>query len=320
MAVAARKRVVVNRGRPRRNTARRKLSAKQIKFFGTTAQKAALKRSRHSKRSKPNKGAPFSRKTRRAKAKSHRSRTSPRKRSNPGDILSLALLPSGNPGRKKRSKSMAAPRKRRRRARTSQRRNTRRRAARKNPGTRMHRRRNHHSTHRRRTRRNTGMGRRVAAASGLKGTMITIIAGAGGYFGSKALTQIVLGANNTGSGGYFANAMITAGMAAAAHFAGFRNISMGVLAGGAIQIIQRILTDKTPLGQLGTSFGMGDYQMQNFVTPQRLVDPLNSAQIEIPSGWGAPPAVVINGASAPGGVHGYNAPGPGLYSSKGLYS
>lgn len=318
MAVAARKRVVVNRGRPRRNTARRKLSAKQIKFFGTPAQKAALKRSRHSKRSKPNKGAPFSRKTRRAKAKSHRSRTSPRKRSNPGDILSLALLPAGNPGRKKRSKSMAAPRKRRRnRARTSQRRNTRRRAARKNPGTRMHRRRNsHRTTHRRRTtRRNPGSG-----GVNMKSGMMIGAGAIGGFVTTKLITQTILGAKNTGPTGYFGNLMATAGLAFIAHKLNAKNLSLGILIGGVLQVAVRAVFDNTSLGQLGTSFGMGDYQMQNFVTPQRLVDPLNSAQIEIPSGWGAPPAVVINGASAPGGVHGYNAPGPGLYSSKGLYS
>ena len=40
---------------------------------------------------------------------------------------------------------------------------------------------------------------------------------------------------------------------------------------------------------LTSQLGVGDYQMQNFVTPQRLQDPLNSAAIEIPSGWGAAP-------------------------------
>jgi hypothetical protein len=33
--------------------------------------------------------------------------------------------------------------------------------------------------------------------------------------------------------------------------------------------------------------GMGLYLPQNFVTPQRLVAALQSAQIQIPSGWGA---------------------------------
>jgi hypothetical protein len=36
-----------------------------------------------------------------------------------------------------------------------------------------------------------------------------------------------------------------------------------------------------------TAAGLGLYLRQNFPTPQRLIAPLNSAQIEIPDGWGA---------------------------------
>jgi len=310
VAVAAKKRVVINRGRKR--NPRRKLSAKQIKYFGTPAQKAAQKASRHRKRSKANKGAPFSRKARmNRKAKSHRRRTSPRRRTNPGDILSLAF----NPGQKRR-KTMAATKRRRRRARAGQRRNTtRRRHMRANPAVRRHNRRRHHTVRHRRNRRNPSSSGNVT----MKSAMMILGGGAVGYFGSKGLTQAVLGANNTGVNGYAVNALVTAGLALAAHMFKLKNVSVGILAGGAIQLIQRIVTDKTPIGQIGQSLGVGDYQMQNFVTPQRLVDPLNSAAIEIPAGWGAP-AVVVNGAAPPGGVHGYNAPGPGLYSGKGLYS
>lgn len=35
-----------------------------------------------------------------------------------------------------------------------------------------------------------------------------------------------------------------------------------------------------------TTNGLGLYLPQNFVTPQRLIAPLQSAQIQIPSGWG----------------------------------
>lgn len=35
--------------------------------------------------------------------------------------------------------------------------------------------------------------------------------------------------------------------------------------------------------------GLGLYLVQNFVTPQRLIAPLMSARIQIPSGWATPP-------------------------------
>ncbi len=71
-----------NRGKRRRN-----LSAKQIKFFGTPAQKAALKRSRSAKRSNS---------ARRA-TRTHARHTRRRARRNIGEILSLTLALMGNP-------------------------------------------------------------------------------------------------------------------------------------------------------------------------------------------------------------------------------
>ena len=183
-------------------------------------------------------------------------------------------------------------------------------------------------THRRHNRRrNAGGGQTI----GLKqGVMFAVGAGVG-YFGSKALTQVFMGTSNTGMSGYLGNALATAGLAVAAHmFRGVLGKSAGiaVASGGLLQIIARVVSDQTPLGQSLQNLGLGDYQMQNFVTPQRLVDPLNSAQIEIPSGWGAPPPVAIQTAAAPGapmapaGMHGWNNAGFGksLYSSQGLYS
>ena len=108
MALAAKRRVVINPGRRsvRRNRSRRKnLTAKQIKFFGTPAQKAALKRRRKANSSRARNTASRSRsylprKHRRARAK------------NPGEILSLVL----NPGGSKKGKNMAAHRRKRSRA------------------------------------------------------------------------------------------------------------------------------------------------------------------------------------------------------------
>jgi hypothetical protein len=319
MAFAAKRRVVVNAGRRRRKRNARKLSAKQIRFFGTPAQKAALKNSRKRKRNAAAR-THVRRATKRVSRVSHRRRT--RAQKNPGDILSLTLNPA-------RGKSMA-----RRKRRSTSRRHSRRRSAVANPRRRRyyaarhnpHRRRRNYTRHRRRTRNAPSRGMGMSLKSGV---MFTVGAGVG-FFGSKLLSQTILGSGNTGVTGYLTNALTTAGLAVAAHmFKGVLGPSAGVavLSGGLLQLIARVLTDQTPFGQFTSSLGVGDYQMQNFVTPQRLVDPLNSAQIEIPQGWGSPPPVAIQtaaapGAPAPGGMHGYNVLGYGnsMYSSRGLYS
>lgn len=163
--------------------------------------------------------------------------------------------------------------------------------------------------------------------------MMLAVAAFGGFFGSKILTQMVMQSNNTGPVGYLGNAIATAGLAiVTAMFPPTKKLTTMVLAGGAIQIIARIVSDNTSVGQVLSSSGMGDYQMQNFVTPQRLVDPLGSAQIEIPTGWGSAAPIAIQTAAPPGapapaptshpGVSGYNTQGFGssMYSPQGLYS
>lgn len=157
----------------------------------------------------------------------------------------------------------------------------------------------------------------------------------GGYFGSKFVTQLVMGSANTGVQGYLGNAAATAGLAIVAQmFPPTKKFAMALVAGGATQILARILSDNTAFGQLTSSLGVGDYQMQNFVTPQRLVAPLESAQIEIPAGWGGGTAPVAISTAAPPGTQpsttaaahpalsGYNTQGlgRGMYSSAGLYS
>lgn len=321
MAFAAKRRVVVNAGRRRRRNARRNLSAKQIKFFGTPAQKAALKANRKRKRNAS--ARTTMRRARKTFGTRHRRRA---RAKNPGDILSLAL----NPGK---GRTMARARKS-----SGRRRNHRRRRSVANPRRRRYSMRHHHRSnprrrnythHRRRSRRNPSS--RGASMSLKQGLMFTVGAGVG-YFGSKALTQAVMGTNNTGVSGYLGNALVTAGLAVAAHmFRGVLGSSAGiaVASGGLLQLVARIISDQTPLGQSLSSLGLGDYQVQNFVTPQRLVDPLNSAQIEIPNGWGAPAPMAIQTAAAPGtmmpataGMHGWANAGFGksLYSSQGLYS
>jgi hypothetical protein len=118
----------------------------------------------------------------------------------------------------------------------------------------------------------------------------------GGAVGSKLLTQAVLGANNTGVFGYAGNAGATAVLATLAHmFIKNRKIRDSIIMGGAVQIVLRLISDYTPYGKFTASLGMGDYLASNFVTPQRYVNALESAQVEIPAGWGAPPIVVQKG-------------------------
>ena len=328
MALAAKRRVVVNAGRRTKRNRPRQLTAKQIKFFGTPAQKAALKRRRTTSHSSKR----AVRKTVNRARSYHRPRKAPA-RKNPGEILSLVL----NPGGRKKGTTMAAKSSkrsraarraylRRMRAKANPRPRHRRRTVRANPAPRRRRRAN--SGHRRRynRRRNPGM----SSGGGFSHDIMQAVAAVGGYFGSKLATQLVMGSGNTGVAGYMGNAAATAALAIIAGvFPPTKKLVTMIVAGGAIQIIARVLSDNTAFGTLTSQLGVGDYQMQNFVTPQRLNDPLNSAAIEIPSGWGAAPSVVVSSNSAPGaapgaapGVHGYasNGMGRGLYSPAGIYS
>lgn len=329
MALAAKRRVVVNAGRRKTNRSRRRnLSAKQIKWFGTPAQKAALKSSRRRKANSSRARNTASRSRSYLPRKKHRARSK-----NPGEILSLVLNPGG---RKKGHKNMAAKNmKRSRAAKRAYRRRMRAKAnpshyrpkhrrrtkARSNPSPR--RRYSRRSNHRRRHARRPNAG---GSGKFMQGVMF-LVGGGVGFFGSKALTQMVMSSNNTGVTGYFGNAAATAAIALVAHMLPpTRKFSPAIIAGGVLQIIYRVLTDNTQLGQVLSSTGMGDYQMQNFVTPQRLIAPLDSAQIEMPTGWGASAPMAIATAAPPGapppGMHGYNTQGfgHGLYSPQGLYS
>src|ERR1700723_689857 len=128
------------------------MSAKQIKYFGTSAQKARLRNRRRATNS-----TKAVRKTVSRARTYHRPRKSSA-RKNPGDILSLVLNPGGRKG-----KNMAASR---RRSRSSGRRSNYRRN-RRNPVRTNHRRRRRNmkanpvrTNHRRRRRNNTRHNRR----------------------------------------------------------------------------------------------------------------------------------------------------------------
>ena len=320
MATATRRHAIVNparRNRPkarRRNKPRRHMSAKQIKFFGTSAQRAALKRKRKGSSAKSHRRRNVARANpkprKRAVAKRthrvhHRKRTA--KRSNPGEILSLTL---GNPA--KRRKKVAAKHHRKRKM------NARRSHARRNPAKRRNVR--HHSIRHRR--RNPGVGGMIDLF--VDGALVI-----GGLVGSRLLTQMVMGTNNTGPWGYAGNAIATAALATAAHMATKKpRFVNDLIVGGAAGIVARILQDYTPIGQYLTQAGVGDYAgggahgvglylPSNAVWPQRYVDAANSALVQIPTpGWAPTIAAPAAGSGAGTGMSGLydGGSGGGLYS------
>ncbi len=299
MATAVRRHSIVNPARRRRNKARRKMTAKQIRHFGTKRQRAALKaKRRHTTRAVANpRRAP-----KRHRAAAHRRRTA--KRSNPGEILSLTL---GNPA--KRRKKVAATKRNRRRHHASvsnpRRRHNRRRH---NPVARRHHSRRHSMRHNRIRRNPAGLNVPNLVTDGL-----FVI---GGLVGSRLLTQMVLGANNVGVWGYVGNAAAGGLLATALHMVTKNpRVTGGVITGTAAGIVARLLQDYTPFGQYLQQAGVGDYAgggahgvglylPSNAVLPQRYVDAANSAQVQIPSGW-APTTVVAAPAAGVAGYDGY---------------
>ncbi len=200
-------------------------------------------------------------------------------RSNTGGEILAYNLASGNPGRRKGT--MARTKKRRmahKRPNTSHRRHIK---TKRNPG---HRRRRNTgaAVHHRRYRRNPGLG---SVGPLITNAAFTII----GALGSKLGAQLVLGTGNTGVMGYGANIGVGLGLwFLAEKVMKNRAAATGILAGTAVQVILRAINDFTPFGTYVANLGMGDYQVQAYVVPQVLIDPTNSADIRIPSGWGAP--------------------------------
>jgi hypothetical protein len=164
------------------------------------------------------------------------------------------------------------------------------------------------SGHRRRnTRRNPSM----ADITDLMTTAVFTIAGA---VGTQQLTQMVLTTSNTGIMGYGGN-LVAAFLLSWAVKAFMKNdkAAAAVLSGGMVEIVLRLIADYTPFGQYTANLGMGDYlsgvgnyTKQNFLTPQRLVNGLKSAQLQTYNGGGA--------AAGMGDCYGSS-----LYGGRGLY-
>jgi hypothetical protein len=261
----------------------KRLSAKQLKYFGTKRQKAAARASRkknrakpkahHRPRTKPNaarkvitgygstvmnpprrkkrKNASASGKTnvvfnpkkRKRKAGSAK-KAAAKKRTNPGALYALV-----NPARKKGNKKMAAKRKNRQRKRPA-------------------------GSHRKATWKMNRTWRRNPGTLGRPGDWLSLGAGAvaGGYAAS-ALPQMVLGVSNTGFMGYLAMVASTAILAVVSHMTLKKPmVTYGIIGGGAGALIRRVVGDYTPLGQYLTAAGasgMGDYLSGfNFPVPQ----------------------------------------------------
>lgn len=138
-----------------------------------------------------------------------------------------------------------------------------------------------------------------------------------GAVGSKLLTQVVLGSSNTGIMGYLGN--VVAGTAiglAADKVLKNRQAAFAVYVGTAIQIVLRAISDFTPYGSYAALSGVGDYQVSNFVTPQRYVDALHGAMVQVPNGWGAPAPVAIASSGVPAD-HSAGMSGTSIYGSGG---
>jgi hypothetical protein len=251
---------------------RRKMSAKQIKHFGTKRQKAALKARRHApakKRSNPPKGG-----GRVISGYGSTVMNPRRKRKNPGNhkivinsarkrrknptpmILSWA---AGNPA--KRRSTVAKSTKRKKVYATAKRSN----AGRRRPAKKVV----HH-----RPRRNPGsLGRPLDWLQGGAGVIAGVV-------GTRALPQLLLGSSNTSYTGYAANAVAAVGLGWLTNMLFPRNsvLVTAVIAGGFAGLLSRIIADQTPFGAQLSLTGLGDhgfglYQKSNFPYPPRIQGP-----------------------------------------------
>lgn len=268
------------------NSGRRKkpMTAKQIKYFGTARQRAAL-RARGGGKRRRNAGVWSTRKTKKrvkragvlyssklgsnAKRTFRKARKSRGRRKNIGQIFSIGLagLAGGNPGRKRKrgSKKRVSNRKRslttmaRRRRRNTGRRKSysrsrarrvyvhRRRRRTSNPGSYRRRRRVSNVRHHRRRRNAGAFSGTIGSTTGMLKNALSVI---GGAVATRYATQLALGANNTGAIGYLANAIAALALGwAAGKFMKSPQVGSMVTLGGFTGLALRMLSDLTPIGQ-----------------------------------------------------------------------
>lgn len=117
---------------------------------------------------------------------------------------------------------------------------------------------------------------------------------------TRALPQAFLSQYNTGGVGYLLNAGTAIAAAWATHaFTKDPVLTASVAAGGFAALIARVISDMTSFGQYLSLTGVGDYMVSNFVSPQRIVDQ-SQAMLQVPSGWGATPAVASSSMGSDG--------------------
>lgn len=168
-----------------------------------------------------------------------------------------------------------------------------------------------HVRHHSRRRRNPGMG------IGSSGLVSGVIGASAGAIGTRALTQALLGAKNTGVMGYAGNIGVGLALAWAANKFGGKNLSYAVLIGAGVGIVQRAWSENVSLASpsslsgargLGdldysaTRFGrLGDYVSTPFFTPSNSVQIVGGApntfavQSPIPAALPAPAAGHLSG-------------------------
>ena len=230
---------------------RRKMTAKQIKHFGTKRQKAALraKRSAPKHRARTKTNPPRKRAVAKRAAPRKRAKKSTAKRRNPTPmIISWA---AGNPA--KRSTKVAKSKMKKRYA-TAKRSNAGRRPAKK---VIRHRRRSNPAS----------LGKPMDWLKGGAGVIVGVV-------GTRGIPQLLLGTSNTSYTGYAANvaAAIGLGWLTSILFKGDSVLVAAVMAGGFGSFLSRVITDKTPFGPQMAAAGLGDagfglYQKSNFPYP-----------------------------------------------------
>lgn len=166
------------------------------------------------------------------------------------------------------------------------------------------------TSRRRTTKRNTGHRRRSvrrnAGMGDLTGLVTSAVFTIAGAVGTKYITQMVLTTSNTGVMGYFGN-LVSAFLLSWGVKSFMRNdrAAAAVLSGGIVQIVLRLIADYTPFGQYTANLGMGDYLTQFYVTPQRMLNGMHSAEITMGATQGGN-GYNMGGCGSGGGLYGGN--------------
>lgn len=294
MITVAHKKRLVNPAKKRR---RSNLSPRQIKFFGTAAQKAALKRKRQAAAGKAHR--------RRNKAAARKN--TPR-RKNVGEVVVAGLM-GANPAERRSTKVAQKKRKNRKNSVAPRRRYN---ASKHSPSTPRRRRPSHKNpagAHRRR-RHNPGGGVMTLLE---KGAFVI-----GGAVGSRALPQMLLGGNNTGWLGYLANGITALVLGWGTGKFWKRDAGQMVTIGGFGALVLRVIADNTTIGQQLQSQlqGVGDvgvYGATTFFVPLAERPGGDRGAVDLP-------AAVIPPPTPPPAAGGNPGKGMGRYSGAGRFS